>query len=122
MIVFSLAALCILYATGVRAAWTRAGRGRAIRLRQVACFVAGVITLVVALLSPIDSLADELFSAHMIQHVLLAIVAPPLLVTGAPAIAMLYALPRRPRVGLVRAIRRRPWIDGARAVLPYPAL
>ena len=53
---------------------------------KVAWFVSGWLTLALALLSPLDTLGDEfLFSAHMIQHMLIAIVAPPLLLLGIPA-------------------------------------
>lgn len=53
--------------------------------RQVATFTAGVLVIFVALLSPIHELSDQyLFSAHMVQHVLLTLVAPPLLILGTP--------------------------------------
>jgi putative membrane protein len=49
------------------------------------CFVAGVLSLLLALVSPIDTLADGyLFSAHMVQHILLILVVPPLLIMGIP--------------------------------------
>lgn len=64
-------------------------------------FAAGIATLVVALLSPLDALDDQLFSAHMVQHMLLMLVAPPLLVWGRPATAWLWAfrLPGRRAIG-----------------------
>lgn len=41
-------------------------------------FIAGVATLLLALISPLDTLADQyLFSAHMLQHILLILVVPP---------------------------------------------
>ena len=53
--------------------------------RQVATFTAGVLVIFVSLLSPIHELSDKyLFSAHMLQHVLLTLIAPPLLVLGTP--------------------------------------
>ena len=53
--------------------------------RRVATFTAGVLVIFVALLSPIHELSDNyLFSAHMVQHVLLTLVAPPLLILGCP--------------------------------------
>ena len=53
--------------------------------RQAATFTAGVLVILVALLSPIHELSDGyLFSAHMLQHVLLTLVAPPLLILGTP--------------------------------------
>ena len=53
--------------------------------RQTATFTAGVLVIFVALLSPIHEISDRyLFSAHMLQHVLLTLVAPPLLLLGTP--------------------------------------
>jgi putative membrane protein len=52
---------------------------------QFTAFTAGVVVLFFALLSPIDLLGDDyLFSAHMTQHMLLTLVAPPLLLLGTP--------------------------------------
>src|SRR5579884_799089 len=53
-------------------------RGRA------ACFYGGLACVLVALDSPLDPLSDTLFAAHMTQHVLLLMVAPPLVVLSAP--------------------------------------
>ncbi len=53
--------------------------------RQTATFTAGIIVLFLALVSPIDVVSDDyLFSVHMLQHVLLTLVAPPLMVRGIP--------------------------------------
>lgn len=53
--------------------------------RRIATFTAGVLVIYVALLSPIHVLSDNfLFSVHMTQHVLLTLVAPPLLLLGTP--------------------------------------
>ena len=52
---------------------------------QVVWFMAGLGVIFVALLSPLDGLGDDyLFSAHMLQHFLIAFVAPPLLLLGTP--------------------------------------
>ena len=56
-----------------------------IRRGQIAWFVSGTLVILLALISPLDTLGDEyLFSAHMIQHMLLAMIAPPLLLFGTP--------------------------------------
>ena len=47
-------------------------------------FAATVTTIVLALDSPLDGAADKLFWAHMTQHVLLTMLAPPLLLLGRP--------------------------------------
>ncbi len=49
---------------------------------RTASFVAGLVTIVIALDSPIDTYADQLFWVHMLQHVLLLTVAPPLILLG----------------------------------------
>ena len=52
---------------------------------SVASFLTGVVVIFVALLSPLHELGDSyLFSAHMVQHLLLMLVAPPLLLLGTP--------------------------------------
>lgn len=74
------------------------------------CFVAGVVALFLALVSPLDTLADTyLFSAHMVQHILLILVVPPLLIMG---------LPRE----LVQKILRRPAMAKAEYIFSYPVL
>jgi cytochrome c oxidase assembly factor CtaG len=64
-------------------------------LSQLAAFFAGLITIVVALLSPLDAFAGWLLTVHMIQHLLLMMVAPPLILWGAPYLPLLSGLPRR---------------------------
>ena len=54
-------------------------------------FGAGLATLAVALVSPVDAYADVSFSVHMGQHLLLTMLAPPLLALGAPITLALRA-------------------------------
>ncbi len=71
---------------------------RAVPPRQVAAFAAALVALFFALNGPVDALADDrLFIAHMLQHLLLALVMPPLLLLGTPG-WMLRPLLRRPGV------------------------
>ena len=73
------------YLMGVGPLRERYGLAESSDPRQVATFTAGVLVIFVALLSPIHILSDNyLFSAHMLQHVLLTLVAPPLLILGTP--------------------------------------
>jgi len=60
---------------------------------RLAAYLAGLATLWLAVASPIDAFADLLLQVHMIQHMLLMFVAPPLIILGAPAIPMLRGLP-----------------------------
>ena len=53
------------------------------RVRLAVPFLLGVLVLCLSLVSPIDPLGDEyLFSAHMLQHLLLILIVPPLLIAG----------------------------------------
>jgi cytochrome c oxidase assembly factor CtaG/cytochrome c2 len=58
--------------------------------------------LVIALQSPIDTIGADLFSVHMVQHLLLILAAPPFLVVSDPAIVFLRALPPRSRKKFAR--------------------
>ena len=90
------------YSVGVRVLWARAGAGRGVTYWQAAAFAGGLLAIVVALISPLDGMSAALFSAHMVQHLLLILVAAPLLVLGRPLLVLLWALP----LGGRRAIGR----------------
>ena len=62
---------------------------------RLAAFMGGIGALFIAIASPLEALDDLLLQIHMTQHLLLMIVAPPLLLEGAPAIAMVRGLPAR---------------------------
>lgn len=95
-VVATLVLCAALYARGMRAApaWPR---------WRALAFCAGLALLAVALLSGVDGWADRLLAVHMTQHVLLTMVAPPLLVLGAPERLALRALSgaRRRRVAVL---------------------
>jgi cytochrome c oxidase assembly factor CtaG len=67
-------------------------------------FALALLSLVAALDSPLDALADTSFAAHMAQHVLLLAVAPPLLVLAAPWTRLWQPLPLRFRRAVARAV------------------
>jgi cytochrome c oxidase assembly factor CtaG len=103
--------------------WWQGGRGVKAEQgrRRTVAFWAGVLTLVIALNSPLDIESDRLFWVHMVQHVLLLTVAPALLVISRPMPRVLRALPLHSRLRLVHEVRRgrlgaplrwlaRPWV------------
>ncbi len=90
----------LLYAAGVTRMWRHAGAGRGITRMQASLFAAGMLALACALLSPLDTFGARLFSAHMIQHELLMLVAAPLFVLSRPLAAWSWALPHRSRSSL----------------------
>jgi putative membrane protein len=94
-----------LYVRGLRRLWAAAGTGRGVSRAQAASFIAGLVVCLVALASPVDALGSALFSGHMLQHELLAVVAAPLLVLGEPLVAIPRGLPPRWRRRLGRMER-----------------
>ena len=119
-VIIPIAVAAALYVIGLHALWERAGRGSGISRTQAACFFAGLIVVVGALASPLDALADVLFSAHMGQHLLLILVAAPLIVLGAPAIAYAWALPRAWNLR-VRRVTHASAVAAPARVLLHPA-
>jgi cytochrome c oxidase assembly factor CtaG len=78
-----ISVLALVGALYWRRARTLAQRGRPVPRSRLAAFAAGLLTLFVALGSPIDTIGEEhLFSVHMLQHLLLGDVAALLLVLG----------------------------------------
>jgi cytochrome c oxidase assembly factor CtaG/ferredoxin len=73
-------------------------------------FAGGLASVWVALASPLDALSGFLLSAHMVQHLLLMSVVPPLILLGAPLLPLLRGLPRE--------VAR----DGVGPFLVWPAL
>ena len=75
-------------------------------LWRTALFFLGLATLLVALASPIDIYAAVSFAVHMVQHMLLTVVAAPLLMLGAPIRPLLRGLPALVRAAIVRPLAR----------------
>ena len=92
---------------------------RADALRALS-FLAGLGMLFIALISPLDALAHTLFSAHMVQHMVLILVAAPLLVYGAPFLLFFRAFPRRARLSLGRSWRRSGLLKGLLRAVTEP--
>ncbi|MBI4610711.1 MAG: cytochrome c oxidase assembly protein [Candidatus Rokubacteria bacterium] len=99
-----VAALGVAYVTG----WRRLRRRTPAIARpgRLALYLLGLSVIVLALLSPIDTLAAWLLTMHMLQHELLTMVAPPLLLLANPLPVVLWGLPRRLRHRLGRLLTR----------------
>lgn len=85
----TLAASLLLYVVGLARMPRKPPR------LELVSFAIGWGTLALALLSPIATLSEWLFSVHMTQHELLMLVAAPLLAIGRAIVPMLWALPQR---------------------------
>jgi len=102
-----LAFLAVGVALYVRAVRVARGRGLEVSRFQQAAFYCGVALWVVALVSPLDNLADDLLSAHMAQHLLLAELGAPLILVGVRAPVIFFFLPRPALVAVARRKRLR---------------
>lgn len=104
-IVLGLVALIGAYAYGARYLHRQGLWDREISNRHVAFFAVGVVLLFLTLASPIDYIGENyLFSVHMIQHILLAMVAPPLILLGIPRWMMQWTLDFLRIGGLVKFV------------------
>jgi cytochrome c oxidase assembly factor CtaG len=74
--------------------------------QRSACFLAGLATILVSLDSGLGRYDDQLLSAHMVQHMGLLLLAPPLLLAGRPAELVLRALAPSARPPVARALGR----------------
>ena len=101
-VLISLAIAATWYWLGVRRLREERGNTTLIGRGSQLCFAAGLLVLFLALVSPIDTIAEQLFSVHMVQHLLLMLAAAPLIVMGRPALAFLWAF----------APTQRKWLGG----------
>jgi putative membrane protein len=77
-------------------------------VRRLVFFISGIAALGIALVSPLAALDDKLLITHMLQHLLLLLIAPPLLLLGAPQIPLVRAIPPsivRPTIGVIAKSR-----------------
>jgi cytochrome c oxidase assembly factor CtaG len=126
VVLLAVGALAGLYLRGWwRLRRTPRTRGAAPGWRLTA-YLAGLASVILALCSPLELLAELSFTAHMVQHELLLMVGPPLLLLGAPFPIVLWALPPslRRRLGALvsrpgpvrRALRTLTWMPVAGAL------
>jgi putative membrane protein len=110
----------LLAAGAYRRGQTR-GPKRPVDRWRARCFTAALVALGLALLSPLDALSSALASAHMGQHLLLLLVAAPLLAISAPSTAILRGSPLAVRRASGRWRRRLRLTHGNLGVLRHPA-
>ena len=86
-------------------------RGRLLRPAELppwraACFCTGILSFWLAIASPIGAFDDVFLTAHMVQHLILMSIAPPLILLGAPSVPFLRGLPRSIIRGFVGPLLR----------------
>lgn len=117
---FALATVAVLIGVAywyLRADWQLATRGRRWPRSRVACFMAGLLAVDLAIQSPVATFTADYFEAHVIQHLLLMVVAPPLLALGAPSTLLLQTSSRRVKTLWLGVLRSRPF-----ALLTFPVV
>jgi cytochrome c oxidase assembly factor CtaG len=88
----------------VRALRVLRGRGVDVPRWQVLAWHGGIALWVVGFFSPLHARGDELLTAHMAQHLLIADLAAPLLLVGARNPVLAFLLPRPALVALARSV------------------
>jgi cytochrome c oxidase assembly factor CtaG len=89
---------------------------------RLAAFLGGLLCLFVALASPVEPFSALLLQVHMLQHLLLMMVAPPLLWLGAPLLPLLRGLPRPLRTHWAAPLLRSPPLRALFTGLTRPAV
>ncbi len=95
-------------------------RWQAIPIRKMLYGIAGFAVLFFAVAGPPEAFSDEMFFAHMTQHILIAMLAAVLLLAASPMAAYLWAMPETIRVGLGPSLAERGWIRRINAFLINP--
>jgi putative membrane protein len=84
-------------------------------------FLIGLFLIWLAVGSPLAAFDEELLTVHMVQHLLLMTVAPPLILVGAPVMPLLHALPRKFVQSILGPLFRSPAMQGIGRALSQPA-
>jgi putative membrane protein len=113
-----LCLLTLIYLGG----WIRLRRAlpKPIGIWQLAAFTCGITSVWLAIGSPLAALDDDLLSVHMIQHVLLMLVAPPLILLGSPAVPFMHGFSKRLVRDLFGPILRRPLLQQLGRTMTHP--
>ncbi len=109
---FALLVLAAVLGLGVwylQSVWALSARGRSWGVGRTISFLVGLVALDLALQSPVATFTMGYFQAHVVQHLLLMVVAPPLLALGAPMTLVLQTSGRESKVRLLGLLNSRPF-------------
>ncbi len=98
----------------IRSGW------QAVPLTQMLYGIGGFSILIFALSGPPEGFADDMFLAHMLQHILIAMVASVLLLAAKPMASYLWAMPEAVRIGLAPSLATTGWLRRLNAFLTNP--
>ena len=110
-ILLGLAGVALIY-------WRGSRHGLADRRWRLLAFNGGLLALFVALISPVERLADHIFAVHQVEHMLLRTVAPMLIFLSRPQAELVRGLPR----GVSRFFAGTGWLRRLVDILRFPPL
>jgi putative membrane protein len=119
-VTFALVAAAFIYLRG----WFRLRRvpSNAIAAWRLATFMTGLLSLWIPVASPLRALDHDLLTMHMVQHILLMGVAPPLVLLGGPVRPFLYGFSERSVSIILLPFLRCPPVQRLGRLLTHPAL
>src|SRR5271168_3045662 len=100
----------------------RLSRANVIPAWRAASFLLGLFLIWLAIGSPLSAFDEQLLTVHMIQHLLLMTIAPPLILLGAPLMPLLHGLPRQFVKAILGPVFRWPLIQKLGAFLSRPEI
>jgi putative membrane protein len=115
---FALCVVAVLIALAtwyLRADWKLALRGRSWQRSRTISFMGSLVAVDLALQSPVATFTGTYFQAHVFQHLLLMVVAPPLAALGAPSTLLLQTSSRGTKERWLRFLKSRPF-----AIISHP--
>src|SRR5260370_7166324 len=117
-IILALCVFVLVYARG----WfrLRIAFPNLLSIWRLAAFLGGIVSIWIAIGSPLEALDDLSLSVHMVQHLLLMAIAPALILLGAPVVPLLRGLPRSMTSNTVSPFPRSPPIKWLSLSLPPP--
>ena len=127
-VILILAAAGIIYSLGWWRLRTRTSSGRARNRWQAGAkwrpvlYILGLLLLAIALMSPIDVLSAQMFTMHMIQHLFLVMIVPPMLLLANPLPYGLWGLPKDARLATGRLLSRQSRFRAALKKVTGPGL
>ena len=114
-----VAFLALTYIVGMLRLQIRSG-WQAIPIRKVFYAIGGYVILFFAVAGPPEAFSEDMFFAHMTQHILIAMVASVLLLASSPMAAYLWSMPAGVRAGLAPSLAENGWLRKLNAFLTNP--
>jgi putative membrane protein len=115
LVIISLLLLTMAYLKGLKNLDQKRKQheeGRSLSKKEISFFATSILFLVIALMSPVDQWSDELQAWHMIQHMLIMMLAAPFFVLAVPLLVFLWSLPLGARRKIIPLYR---WLYGYRS-------